>query len=149
MEKRYSKENGGFTFIEMLLVLTIVGMITTIVSHFALSISEKRNIDQFFTQVIYDIQRVQALAIEEEKSIQILFSDSNRYSAYYELGGEKIFVRNFPEEVKLNIFSNLKKFYIQPNGDVSQFGTIIFHTPNGERKLIVNIQEGRLRLVEQ
>ena len=149
MKKIYIKNNHGFTLIEMLLVLSIIGLVTVILSHITLSISEKRNIDQFFTQVMFDIQRVQALAIEEEKTISISFNNGNRYSAYYQLGGENILTRNFPEGVKLNIYSNLKSFYFHPNGNVGQFGTIIFHTPIGNRNLIVNIQEGRLKLVEQ
>ena len=148
VKKNCFKNSRGFTLIEMLLVLTIIGIITSIVCHVTLSISEKRNIDQFFNQLIFDIQNMQALAIKEEEKIAINFNSSNAYYAYYDLKDEKIITRTYPEGVKLNNYSNLKLLLITSNGNISKFGTLIFNTPYGERKLIVYIQEGRLRLVE-
>lgn len=145
---KYIKTDKGFTLIEMLLVLFIVIVVSSFVYKISLTITEKQVINQFFNQVQLDIQSMQALAIEEKKTINVLFSDNNTYKAYYSLDGKKIFERSFPSIVQLNIYSNLKNIVIYPNGEVVNFGKIIFYTPFGERQLIVNIQKGRMRIVD-
>lgn len=145
---KYIKTDKGFTLIEMLLVLFIVIVVSSFVYKISLTITEKQVIDQFFNQVQLDIQSMQALAIEEKKTINVLFSDNNTYKAYYSLDGKKIFDRSFPTNIQLNIYSNLKNIVIYPNGEVVNFGKIIFYTPFGERQLIINIQKGRMRIVE-
>ncbi|MBD8026080.1 type II secretion system protein [Ureibacillus sp. Re31] len=145
---KYIKTDKGFTLIEMLLVLFIVIVVSSFVYKISLTITEKQVINQFFNQVQLDIQSMQALAIEEKKTINVLFSDNNTYKAYYSLDGKKIFERSFPTNIQLNIYSNLKNIVIYPNGEVVNFGKIIFYTPFGERQLIVNIQKGRMRIVE-
>lgn len=144
---KHMKNDQGFSLIEMLLVLFIVIVVSSIVYKVTYTISEKQAVEQFFNQVQLDIQRMQALAIEEKKTINVLFSDNNTYKAYYSLDG-KIFERSFPSIVQLNIYSNLKNIVIYPNGEVVNFGKIIFYTPFGERQLIVNIQKGRMRIVD-
>ncbi|RNC99218.1 type II secretion system protein [Lysinibacillus halotolerans] len=145
---KHMKNDQGFSLIEMLLVLFIVIVVSSIVYKVTYTISEKQAVEQFFNQVQLDIQRMQALAIEEKKTINVLFSDNNTYKAYYSLDGKKIFERSFPSIVQLNIYSNLKNIVIYPNGEVVNFGKIIFYTPFGERQLIVNIQKGRMRIVD-
>lgn len=144
--KRYVRNNDGFTLLEMMLVLFIVVTISSVVLHFTIKITEKRVVDQFLNQVLFDLQRIQALAIEEETSITFVFNDNNTYKAYYDLGGVNILERSFPAGIELNIFSNLKKIDFYSTGEVGKFGSILFKTPFGEKRLIVNMQKGRLRL---
>lgn len=146
--KRYLSNNHGFTLIEMLLVLYIIIMISSIVYQMTIQITEKRVVDQFFEQLMLDIQSMQVLALKEEEAINIYFRDNNTYKASYDLVGEKIFERTLPKGIEINIYSNLKKITFNPNGNLKNFGKIIFYTPFGETHLVVNIQEGRMRLVE-
>lgn len=70
---KYIKTDKGFTLIEMLLVLFIVMVVSSFVYKISLTITEKQVIDQFLNQVQLDIQSMQALAIEEKKTINVLF----------------------------------------------------------------------------
>ncbi|MFP3918760.1 type II secretion system protein [Lysinibacillus telephonicus] len=142
------KNNHGYTLIEMLIVLFIVVTISSIVFQFTIKLTEKRVVEQFFNEVMLDIQRVQALAIEEGRTITFVFIDNNTYKAYYELGGKSILEKSFPKGIELNIYSNLKKIEFYPSGEIGKFGTVLFNTPFGEKRLIVNMQKGRLRLNE-
>lgn len=145
---RILKNNQGYTLIEMLIVLFIIVTISSLVFQFTIKITEKRVVEQFFSQVMLDFQRVQALAIEEGRTITFVFIDNNTYKAYYDLGGNSILEKSFPKGIELNIYSNLKKIEFHPSGEVGKFGTILFNTPFGEKRLIVNMQKGRLRLNE-
>lgn len=142
------KNHNGFTLIEILLVLFIVLLTTSIVFQITVTISDKRLVDQFFQQLMLDIHEMQARAIENEEAIYIQFYNSNHYKALSVFSEEVLLERDFPPNIKLDIYSNLKRFIINPTGEVSNFGTIRFDTPYGEKKLIIYIKEGRMRLVE-
>lgn len=148
MLKRLLKNNRGFTLLEMLLVLFIITTISSIVFQFSIKLTEKREVEEFFNQLLLDIQRVQALAIEEERTITFVFHDKNIYKAYYEFGGKSILEKSFPTGIELNIYSNLKEIVFYSSGEIGKFGTVLFNTPFGEKRLIVNMQKGRLRLAE-
>ena len=147
LHREVMKNSNGFTLIEMLLVLSIVLLISSIVFQITLSLSERRVVDQFFEQVMLDIQEIQALAIAKNEPFNIQLYN-NHYKGYGIFSGEIIFERDFPQNIKLDVTSNLKYFMVYPNGDVSNFGTIRFHTPFGDANLIIYIKEGRMRLVE-
>ncbi|KGR74610.1 competence type IV pilus minor pilin ComGD [Ureibacillus sinduriensis] len=143
------KNHSGYTLIEILLVLSIVLLTTSAIFQITLTLSEKRIIDQFFHQLILDIEEMQARAIENEETIFIQFNNDNRYRAQSVSSGEVLLEKNFPNNIELDIYSNLKRFVISPKGEVSHFGTIRFDTPDGGKNLIIYIKEGRMRLVEQ
>lgn len=143
------KNHFGFTLIEILLVLSIVLLTTSVIFQITVTLSEKRVVDQFFQQLMLDIEEMQARAIENEETIFIQFNNDNRYKALSVSSGEVILEKSFPDKIKLDIYSNLKRFVISPKGEVSHFGTIRFETPYGRKNLIIYIKEGRMRLVEQ
>ncbi|MDN4493315.1 competence type IV pilus minor pilin ComGD [Ureibacillus aquaedulcis] len=145
----YTKNQKGFTLVEILLVLFIFLLISSIVFQITVKISEKRVVDHFFQQLILDIQEMQALAIQREEKIHIQFYNSNHYKAFGVYSGETLLEKDFPSNIQLEIYSNLKRFIIDPKGEISPFGTIKFYTPYGETNLVIYIKEGRMRLVEQ
>jgi len=142
------KNSNGYTLIEMLLVLFIVLLLSSIVFHITVTISEKRAVEQFFQQLVLDIQEMQALAIEKEETIIMQFNNY-QYKAFYAYKLDNIiFQKDLPTNIQLEDTSNLKRFRINANGEVAEFGTIIFNTPFGIKHLIIYITKGRLRLVE-
>ncbi|PYF03490.1 prepilin-type N-terminal cleavage/methylation domain-containing protein [Ureibacillus chungkukjangi] len=138
----------GFTLIEMLLVLFILLLTSSIVFQITLTLSEKWVVNQFFQQLMLDIQEIQALAIKNDEAFYIQFNSSNNYKGHGIFSGEILFEREIPQGIKVDMTSNLKHFMVYPSGDVSNFGTIKFHTPFGQTNLIIYIKEGRMRLVE-
>lgn len=137
-------DENGFTFLEMLLVLFIVMLFTSIVFSFSIQYSEKKVIDYFMHQVQLDILRAQATAIEEQQRIEFWFGDNNRYKIYNEFGftyEEK----PFPEGITLIKESNLKVLKFSPFGEVNSFGKVRFLTSEGEKVLTIHIHKGRIR----
>ncbi|HWL13407.1 MAG TPA: competence type IV pilus minor pilin ComGD [Ureibacillus sp.] len=144
----YLKNKNGFTLIEMLLVLFIVLLISSIVFKVSMGISEKRDVTQFFNQLVFDLQEMQALAIEKDQTIIFQLHTENKYKANVSGTDQVIVEKVYPKNIKFEAMSNLKRIIINPNGDVSNFGTARFYTPYGETNLITYIKEGRMRLVE-
>ncbi len=138
----------GFTFIEVLLVLLVLVIVSLIISRISVKAFEKQAIEQFFKQVSLDIQQMQTLAMKEGVYTTIQFIDNNNtYKGFlHNEHNNPEFERTFPEGITLNYYSNLKSIKFNKFGDVHDFGKIIFFTPEGHREVIVNIEKGRLRI---
>lgn len=133
----------------MLLVLFILIVICSIVGNLTTKAFERSAIDQFFIQLTLDIQRMQTLAIKEGVHTTIVFYDNNTYKGFVRNDTTNHIVEmNFPKGVRLNTFSNLKRVSFDNKGEVSNFGKIIFFTPEGYREVIVNIEKGRIKINE-
>ncbi|RHW38496.1 prepilin-type N-terminal cleavage/methylation domain-containing protein [Lysinibacillus yapensis] len=146
--QKHLKNSNGFTLVEMLLVLYIVLLTTSMVFHATANISEKRIVNQFFQQLMLDIQSAQAVAIEKETPITVRFIDESHFSANFLYSGKIVFERELPKNIKYNKHSNTKAIMFTANGNIGDFGTIRFYTRFGEVRLVVNIQEGRMRIIE-
>lgn len=132
----------------MLLVLFIVLSISFICSIITVKMSEKVIVDQFFHQLILDIQMAQTLAMENKKYVIVSLSSMNNYQVYYSLDNVLI-VREFPDLIEFNAeASDLHTLRINQNGHNDKFGKIIFNTPFGQKTLMVYISKGRVRYVE-
>jgi competence protein ComGD len=141
------QDEKGFTFIEMLLVLSIVTMISLLCVKISIQVSEKIIVDQFFKQLQLDIQATQMLAKQERKTYNLSMSSLNRYRVYHQFG-EIILEREIPPCIQFELESNLSSIRFNANGDIRSFGTLKFYTPFGERFIILNIHKGRIRYVE-
>lgn len=137
----------GFTFVEMLLVLLVLVIVSSIVSQLSVKAFDKQAVEQFFYQVSLDIQHMQTLAMKEGVYTTIQFFDNNTYKGYIQNEyNNPEFERILPEGITLNYYSNLKLIKFNNFGAVHDFGKIIFYTPDGYREVIVNIEKGRLRI---
>jgi len=142
------KDQRGFTLIEMLFVLLILVIVSSITSQISLKTFERSAIDQFIVQVSIDIQRMQTLAMQKGIHTTIVFNSDNTYKGYVQNDYYYPEIeKKFPEGIRLDILgSNLKRITFNNQGDIADFGRIKFFTPYGEREIIVNIEKGRLRI---
>ncbi|MFF2754337.1 competence type IV pilus minor pilin ComGD [Psychrobacillus sp. NPDC058041] len=141
MENKLNEK--GFTLIEMLLVLAIVMTITSSVIFIATSkfveIEEKRFIRQFQL----DVQSIQSVAIAEEKYAYLnFFNGGTKYVA--KSANTILFESEMPAGYRLSTESNLKEIGFHPNGSIKDFGTLIFETKKGSKKVILYIGRGRM-----
>lgn len=141
------KNEQGFTLIEMLLVLFIVMCLTGIVTKISLKVAEAKEIERFFAQLQLDIQYIQMSSMLLQGDVSMRFeSPTNRYlirkdmnTIYYE--------RPFPKNVEF--VPGRSTFVIlryNANGNVSRAGTLLFYTPQGEKKVIITLGAGRVRV---
>lgn len=145
--KLYLKDNNGFTLLEMLVVLSIVIIVSSMAYQFTYKLTEKQTIDFFLNQVQIDIQRAQAFAIESGTATTISFTD-DYYYAFQNLNQDKVFEKTYPVGIGVLQNTTFRKIRFNPNGEVADFGTLTFTTPLGTKKLIINIEKGRMKFVE-
>lgn len=142
-----NRNEKGFTFIEMLLVLSIAMITVFSVVFIATSKLEEMEEKKFFKQFHLDIQRLQAIAIGEEKYTYINFVENEtKYVA--KSANVKLFEYQMPNGIKLSKNSNLKEIAFHPNGSVKEFGTLLFETRKGNKIVTVYISRGRLNYEE-
>ena len=135
----------GFTFVEMLIVLTIVMIITTAVitvsyKHFQRN-EYKNAIEQFRITMHY----AQAYAIENKQKINLMIVDNKTLIRYYQFE-KRIIELDFPEGMTAQIYTQDRRISFNLNGHIVHPGSIEFITPDTTWKYSVNFSKGRLRL---
>lgn len=141
------KNEQGFTLIEMLLVLFIVMSLTGIVAKISLKVAEAKEIERFFTQLQLDIQFIQMYSMQQQEHVSMKFeSPTNRYTIRKDMNTID-FERPFPKNVEfLSGRSTFVTIMYKANGNVSKSGTLYFNTPQGEKKVIITLGVGRVRV---
>ncbi|MGE7934590.1 prepilin-type N-terminal cleavage/methylation domain-containing protein [Viridibacillus arvi] len=150
-----SNKEAGFTFVELLLVLTVTMIICSISLALGKAKLDERMVNQFLYQLMLDIEQVQSESIGSGVFSYLEFiDDGKKYKAYTWDGDSSIstrrnfFTRELPEGVTYSYSSPLRQIKIDPKGTFSSFGTLIFITPTGNKSLIINIVKGRMKIVE-
>ncbi|MEI4771414.1 competence type IV pilus minor pilin ComGD [Psychrobacillus sp. FJAT-51614] len=143
MKQCLLRENG-FTFIEMLLVLSIVMVMSTSIIFVSTSKFERMEEKRFFEQFHLDVQSLQSIALSERKYMSLVFFENGtKYKA--KNANEIYFEYEMPKGIRLSQDSYLKEIVFHPNGTVKEFGTLLFETKNGFKNVYVYIGKGRLR----
>ncbi|MBM7607120.1 prepilin-type N-terminal cleavage/methylation domain-containing protein [Lysinibacillus composti] len=140
------KSSAGFTLIEMLLVLFILGMISSVIFQLSFKYTEKQETDLFINQLLLDLQSIQSHAIETKKTTYVSFEE-NHYRVYHQ-PTDPFIKRDFPDGITFNKYSNLKIITFTSVGDILRFGKLIFYTPHGTKELMIYIEKGRMKFVE-
>ncbi|KOO52131.1 prepilin-type N-terminal cleavage/methylation domain-containing protein [Viridibacillus arvi] len=152
-----SNKEAGFTFVELLLVLTVTMIICSISLALGKAKLDERMVNQFLYQLMLDIEQVQSESIGSGVFSYLEFIDGGKKYKAYTWDGEgdssintrrNFFTRELPEGVTYSYSSPLRQIKIDPQGTFSSFGTLIFITPTGNKSLIINIVKGRMKIVE-
>lgn len=140
-------KNGGFTILEMLVVLFLVMSLTAIVSKFSLKIAETKELERFFTQLQLDIQYIQTYSMSQRQYIALKMEGStNRYTIQKDIYTH-LYERSFPKGVEfLPAESSIQTLVYNYSGNVMTAGTMAFKTPQGKKKVIITLGRGRARI---
>lgn len=143
---KVSKEDG-FTLIEMLLVLAVIGILATATMHFAVKKDENLQNDPFFRQFQMDLHSLQSHAMANQISTRLQFTFNGTEYVGSDNYGSVILRRKMPDGYRFKIDNKYRIVYLR-NGNVQGFGTLSFNTPNGDKSLNVHVGNGRMQLVE-
>lgn len=137
----------GFTFIEMLLVLTIVMVVTASVMSISYRHFERNGYEQAVEQFRMTLHYAQTYAMENNQRITVSIVDRNTLIMYYEFE-KRIIEWDFPEGMTAQIYTNDRKIHFTINGTIVQPGSVELITPKKTWKYSINFSKGRLRLIE-
>ena len=144
---KHIKNEQGFTLLEMIFVLFIVMCLTGIVTKLSMKVSEAKEIEHFFTQLQLDIHFTQMVSIERKEYFFIRFDGKTKSYSINDYKNEVFYERNFPKNTELlTSLSTLVLILYNENGNVSKAGTIYFKTPYGNKKVVITLGVGRVRV---
>lgn len=141
------QKQGGFSLIEMLVVLSIVMVVTSITFLQLRPLVNQKHIDQFFEQFTDDIHLAQIYAIGHGKSVQVVFIESE--PAYKIVADGKVLVRKtLPQLFRLKTASLGGQVFFRSNGGISKSGTLNIYYGNRAFKIVFLLGEGRFYVSE-
>lgn len=140
----------GFTFLEMLLVLSVVGVITVVILHIGNRWIIKQSEDEAVHAFIATIHHAQAYAIANETPTAIKFRNSGKSYSLFTPISENYSTTDFPVGMHWVSGGNrISAIEFHPNGHIMNSGTIILRTSTGDKRLTLQLQHGRVFVYDQ
>ncbi|WP_342505183.1 type II secretion system protein [Sporosarcina sp. FSL K6-2383] len=141
-------KEGGFTFLEMILVLSIVSLITFVI----LPIGDKwiRNASeedalQAFVAAIHNLQ---AYSMANNVATRLDFKNSGTMYITLVPGKSEFARMTFPVGMKLSDSSRMKEVSFHANGNIMNSGTLVLETSSGLTEIRFQFQRGRMIIYE-
>ncbi|MEK4403127.1 prepilin-type N-terminal cleavage/methylation domain-containing protein [Sporosarcina sp. FSL K6-6792] len=145
-------KESGFTFLEMVLVLAVLSIITAIILPIGDKWIQAESEDDALQAFIATVYNLQAYSMANYVATGLQFKDSGtEYITSYLVDGEvKVEVaRNvFPKGMRLAGTSQLKAIEFRGNGDILKSGTMAFLTSSGIIEIRFQFQRGRMIIYE-
>ncbi|MBM6617302.1 competence type IV pilus minor pilin ComGD [Bacillus suaedaesalsae] len=145
----FRKENG-FTFLEMLVVMTIVLIVSSLSFVYVRTTYENKIVNQFFEVLQEDIWLAQQHAISHSQSVELTFYTEQAFYDIRESGLRKLInKRPVHPSIRIRPLTMANPIKFQPNGNISGAGTVYVYDYNDTYKLIFQLGRGRFRVEKQ
>ncbi|CAH0345721.1 competence type IV pilus minor pilin ComGD [Bacillus sp. CECT 9360] len=147
---RNNCKDGGFTLIEMLVVLTIFLLIFSLASSLFPHFMKNQETEQFLRQLSDDIHYAQAYAISHQEFTEVVIDQKpgttgETYHVRNAMKG-KLYERKIPKDLVISSGSMNLKITFTPNGNIATVGTWFIESPLHSYKITFNIGKGRFRI---
>lgn len=139
----------GFTFIELLLVLSIVAVMTFVILPFSDQRLVKASEEDALKTFTAAVHEAQLYAMAHYEGVRLYFlNDFKEYLA--ETADRRILLSGqFPEGMKLAPSSPLKELYFEPSGWMKNNGRMTFQTKqSGNINISFQFERGRMIISE-
>lgn len=138
----------GFTLLETLLVLLIVGVITFFSIRIIAHTQQKEEMEQFFQNLKADVALTQSYAMATGVPTHLLLRTTEQTYKVYQIG-KTIKEVPYPPSVKLKNIGALVIITYLSNGSISQFSTYYFSRERmSDYRMTTNLGKGRVRFSE-
>jgi len=132
----------GFTLLEMLLVLMVLQVMVGVLLLSVKPVMQTYRLHYFFKQLQTDMWYAQQVAINNEKSVALVFL--NAESKYLMVsGGNLIMTRDYEKDVTLQTEVIQGRVSFLQDGNVDRSGTIIVKHYEKKYRVVVLIGRGR------
>ncbi|MFC0522629.1 competence type IV pilus minor pilin ComGD [Pontibacillus salicampi] len=142
-------KSSGFTFLEMLIVLAIMGVLLTIsipmTNRLQTSYKERMFLEQFKADVLLTQQ--QSMTTGDHYRI-ILYEQERYYRLYSENNHQLIQENHLPEDWILQSYTIDRKIQFDSNGRIRSPGTLFLRTPQSTYRIIFPLGKGRYYVKE-
>lgn len=142
-------DEKGFTFLEMLLVLSVVAILTAVILPIGDRWITKNSEEDALYTFIATIHHAQAYAMANETYTAIRFSNSGRSYSLLAPSSVTYSTTDFPKGMRwLRGGNRIDAVEFHPNGHIMNPGTIILQTSTGDKRLTLQLQHGRVIVYE-
>lgn len=149
MEVAPNHKQHGYTLIEMLIVLSIIMIISTVTFLHLTSVANEKKIDYFFEQLTDDLLLAQINAISYGQVVNIFFSDKDQvYKINMPTTGRTLVKRHLPPMFELNTMPIGGRLSYLANGGINKSGTIRISYKDRDFSVIFLLGEGRFYVKE-
>ncbi|SFP22437.1 competence type IV pilus minor pilin ComGD [Salibacterium halotolerans] len=135
----------GHTFVEMILVLAVLSIMTAVpVLHFQ-TMYDKKQIDYFLEVLEEDLRAAQQLAYADQEWIYFKNTTETYSMQKGSFWEEPLQTRELPEGVSFqNNTMAFEDIGFKSNGNARKAGTVFIQTPHQSYKLVVLVGKGRI-----
>ncbi|KYG38979.1 competence protein ComG [Bacillus gaemokensis] len=137
-------KQNGFTFLEMLLVLCVISILSVITYFNVTPLYEKQKVEQFLKQFSQDVLYMQQLAIGHRKRYTLRWFPENHL---YRIGksGEKqfIFTREYDRDIKIDLNTFPNPMTYNASGNINQGGTLLLSYRARTYEIVFQLGRGR------
>ena len=141
-------KESGFTFLEMILVLAVLSILTAIILPIGdrwIRVTSEEDALQLF---IASVQDMQSYSMANSVVTKLEFKHSGSEYSTSELTGKVIARHVFPTGMYFTNSSTLSKVEFHANGDIIKSGTLAFSTSSGQIEIRIQFQRGRMIIYE-
>ncbi|MCM3710902.1 type II secretion system protein [Sporosarcina luteola] len=142
-------DENGFTFLEMLLVLSIVAILTAVILPIGDRWITKQSEEEALYTFIATIHHAQAFAMANETYTAIRFRNSGKSYSLYAPSSVAYSTMDFPEGMRWVGGNRLSAIEFHPKGHIINPGTVILRTTTGDKRLTLQLQHGRVLVYDQ
>ena len=142
------RNEGGFTFLELMMVLSVVAVMTAII----IPLGDKwikTNAERDAIQaLIASIQNMQAYSMAHHVVTGMNFQYNGTEYYTWTSGQPEVSRTSFPVGMRLASSSRLKSVEFHANGDIIHSGTMTLLTSTGATEIRLQFQRGRMIIYE-
>ncbi|AWE08005.1 hypothetical protein DCE79_11675 [Lysinibacillus sp. 2017] len=142
--KRFFRDERGFTLIEMLVVLTIVMVMSSLLVYYSHEKFQKHLTYQTMNHFELLIRMTQMLAIEERYPHTFTVKNRTRISIKRLEADEELMILDLPIGQEMILTTNNAQLYFRTNGNVRSFGAITYDYGEEAHNYSINIGKGRI-----
>ncbi|PDM41324.1 MULTISPECIES: competence type IV pilus minor pilin ComGD [Bacillaceae] len=136
--------NDGFTFIEMLLVLTAITVLMAVSFPSLNSVAKQKTEMYIITQLRNDLLYAQQYAMTHKTSVAVTFSENHPEYRITEITSEKtILKRSIPSEWKFQLTTLTMPLIFLENGNINKAGSLLLKRKDRTYKIVFLLGKGR------
>nr|WP_255726790.1 prepilin-type N-terminal cleavage/methylation domain-containing protein [Sporosarcina sp. ACRSM] len=142
------RKEGGFTFLELLMVLAVIVIMTAIILPFSDKWIRTTSEKDAIQALIASIQNLQAYSMANHVVTKLEFQHSGSEYFTSVIGKPEFSRTRFPDGMRLASSSRLKSVEFHANGDIIHSGTLTLLTSTGQTEIRLQFQRGRMIIYE-
>lgn len=138
----------GYTFIEMLIVLAIVMIVSTIALTFSY---KKMHMDEFERSIEqFELDLIEIQRYASDNGVWTYCRVEEKYKLRcYERNNELLLERDYPQRMVINILTSTRRIEFTKDGAIINFGQLEFSLDQQHVFYSINIGKGRMRRLEK